>query len=220
MNYQLIKDIIDLSETFEKENVSNIYEADINGFKNWLNKNNSDNTSPNITYEGQELGRSIDSVISTLLVHLGRYAKSYSKAAMVNTVFATQDEFIFLITLKSFGTMTKMDLIKRNVHEKPVGMQIISRLIKNGLVDQINDQVDKRSKLISITEEGLRTLDQHMGEIRKATSIVSGQLSTEEKIQLVQLLTKLDEFHLGIYNLNIGTEKLLNYSFDQLNTKK
>ena len=87
----------------------------------------------------------MESVISTLLVHLNRYAKSYSKSAIHNFVFTTQDEFIFLITLKTFGNMSKMELIKRNVQDKPNGIQIINRFVKQGFINQENDLIDKRS---------------------------------------------------------------------------
>src|SRR5690554_5295977 len=87
-------------------------------------------------WEGKEKGRSPESVINTLIVHMNRYAKSYSKSAIYDSEFSTQEDFIYLINLKAFGAMTKMELIKKNIQEKPVGMQIINRLIENGWVDQ------------------------------------------------------------------------------------
>jgi hypothetical protein len=61
----------------------------------------------------KENGRSPESVISTLLVHMNRYAKTYSKSAIAGSGFNTQEEFIYLINLKAFGSMTKMELIKK-----------------------------------------------------------------------------------------------------------
>lgn len=160
-------------------------------------------------WEGKENGRSPESVISTLIVHMNRFAKSYSKAAIWGSHFSTQEEFIYLITLKSFGQMTKMELIKRNIHEKPVGMAIINRLLKQGWVSQEESELDKRSKVIYITETGLLALEQQMGRIRHATRIVSGDLTNEEKMILINLLTKLSDFHQVIYDKNIAAEQLL-----------
>jgi len=144
-------------------------------------------------------GRSAESVISTLLVHMNRYAKNYSKAAIQFSEFSTQDEFIYLINLKAFGEMTKMELVKKNVHDKPAGMQIINRLIKQGWVMQKTSDLDKRSKIISLTTNGADVLDNQMAHIRKASKMVVGNLTEFEKIQLIYLLEKLEHFHLPIY---------------------
>lgn len=209
MNYGLIKDVLDLVQEFEIEtNNNNHFETSVEGFKNWISTNNNTIVNePN--WEGKENGRSAESVINTLIVHMNRYAKSYSKSAIVGSNFSTQEDFIYLINLKTFGEMSKMDLIKKNVHEKPVGMQIINRLINQGWIEQRNSKTDKRSKVISISETGLQALGNQMDKIRQATSIVTGNLSQNEKMELIRLLNKLDDFHQPIYDRNIDTENLL-----------
>jgi DNA-binding MarR family transcriptional regulator len=209
MNYGLIKDILDLVQEFEIEtNNNNHFETSVDGFKNWISATNTD-VIVEPDWEGKENGRSAESVINTLIVHMNRYAKSYSKSAIVGSDFSTQEDFIYLINLKAFGEMSKMDLIKKNVHEKPVGMQIINRLINQGWIEQRNSKTDKRSKVISISETGLQALGNQMDKIRQATSIVTGNLSQNEKMELIRLLNKLDDFHQPIYDRNIDTEDLL-----------
>src|SRR5690606_2206922 len=150
MKYDILKSVIDLVEEFEIENsLENIYPDDIEGFKRWINvKYNSQGLETEPYWEGKESGRSAESVISTLIVHMNRYAKSYSKSAIYGSDFSSQEDFIYLINLKAFGEMTKMDLIKKNVHEKPAGMQIINRLISQGWVNQTDSEIDKRSKVL------------------------------------------------------------------------
>lgn len=209
MNYKLIKDVLDLLERFETENnIKNDFETTVEGFKSWIVSTNI-NPAVEPNWEGKENGRSAESVINTLIVHMNRYAKSYSKSAIFGSEFSTQEDFIFLINLKAFGEMSKMDLIKKNVQEKPSGMQIINRLIAQGWVEQRNSKVDKRSKVISITKSGLLALENQMDKIRQATSIVTGNLSYNEKMELIRLLNKLDDFHQSIYDKNIDTENLL-----------
>lgn len=217
MNYGLIKDVLDLVQEFEIEtNNNNHFETSIEGFKNWISTNNNTIVNePN--WEGKENGRSAESVINTLIVHMNRYAKSYSKSAIVGSNFSTQEDFIYLINLKAFGEMSKMDLIKKNVHEKPVGMQIINRLINQGWIEQRNSKTDKRSKVISISETGLQALGNQMDKIRQATSIVTGNLSQKEKMELIRLLNKLDDFHQQIYDKNIDTENLLEEAYKNFN---
>ncbi|HMN25718.1 MAG TPA: helix-turn-helix domain-containing protein [Ignavibacteriaceae bacterium] len=209
MNYGLIKDVLDLVQEFEIEtNNNNHFETSVEGFKNWISTNNNTIVNePN--WEGKENGRSAESVINTLIVHMNRYAKSYSKSAIVGSDFSTQEDFIYLINLKTFGEMSKMDLIKINVHKKPVGIQIINRLINQGWIEQRNSKTDKRSKVISISETGLQALGNQMDKIRQATSIVTGNLSQNEKMELIRLLNMLDDFHQPIYDRNIDTENLL-----------
>lgn len=217
MNYQLIKDVIDLIEKFETVIDSKMYSNNIEGFKHWIydieKENHQEVKEP--YWEGKEKGRSPESVINTLVVHMNKFAKTYSKSAIHNSDFSTQEDFIYLINLKAFGAMTKTDLIKKNIQEKPVGMQIINRLIKQGWVQQLDSLTDKRSKIISITEKGSLALDQNMQKIRQATEIVTGNLTQAEKMQLIVLLQKLEDFHHIIYAKNTETSALLDVAYQQ-----
>ncbi|SHG48563.1 DNA-binding transcriptional regulator, MarR family [Chryseobacterium oranimense] len=220
MNYTLIKDFIDLLQEFETEIQAcpDLYPGSIQGFKAWVtDKENADQKErPEEPYwEGKENGRTPESAISTLLVHLNRYAKTYSKSAISNSEFSTQEDFIYLINLKAFGEMTKMALIKKNIHDKPVGMLIIARLLRQGLIEQADSDLDKRSKLIRITERGLLILEKQMEKIRQATNIVAGNLNYREKMELIRILNKLDSFHYPIFSRNIQSDQLINIIYDE-----
>ncbi len=217
MKYQLIKEVIDLMEKFETIADTASYSKDIIGFKRWIYDQERGSYNPyiEVDWEGKENGRSPESEINTLIVHMNRYAKTYSKSAIYDTAFSTQEEFIYLIILRALGTMTKTELIKKNIQEKPVGMQIINRLISQGWIQQNSSLEDKRSKVISITTKGIETLENSMGKIRQATKIVTGNLSDGEKMQLIKLLQKLDRFHQSIYNKNIPSSELVNVAYDQ-----
>ena len=216
MNFQLIKDVVELIEEFEKENLCNS-NASIDDFKSWIVLNHQENITNNPNWVGKENKRSPESVISTLIVHMNRYAKSYSKSAILGSDFSSQEDFIYLINLKAFGEMKKMDLIKKNVHEKPVGMQIINRLIAKDWVHQSSSLTDKRSKVIKITEKGREVLENQMDKIRQATELVAGNLTYDEKMDLIRLLNKLEDFHQSIYEKNIESEYLLKEAFKRIN---
>lgn len=212
MNFTLIKDIIDLIENFELQDSSLHYYKNLNGFKEWIYnemryKKNLVLKEPD--WEGKKNGRSPESVINTLILHMSRYAKTYSKSAIYDSDFSTQEEFIYLINLKYFGPMTKMELIKKNIQDKPTGMQIINRLIQQRWVKQQNSTTDKRSKIIKITLKGLSVLAHQMNKIRRATKIVAGDLTYQEKMELIRLLNKLDRFHHSIFSKNIDSSELL-----------
>ncbi|EKF53891.1 regulatory protein MarR [Galbibacter marinus] len=211
MKYDILKNVINLLEEFEADIfLGRTYPNDIEGFKRWIVDNyKSDEVNNEPNWEGKENGRSPESVINTLIIHMNRYAKSYSKSAIFGSNFSTQEDFIYLINLKAFGEMTKMDLIKKNVHEKPAGMQVINRLIAQGWVKQTDCEIDKRSKVINISNTGLEVLENQMDKIRKATEIVTGDLTRSEKMELIKLLNKLNDFHQPIYDKNIDPEHLL-----------
>ena len=210
-NYDLIKNILELVEDFEFENQDELYDSDIDGFKKWIAdasyRSRAVVSEPD--WVSKEDGRSPESVISTMLVHLSKYAKMYSKSVILDSPFSTQEEFIYLINLKAYGALSKMELIRMNIQDKPTGMQIINRLIKHGWVIQTDSELDKRSKLIEISAEGLETLQKHMVKIKQATQIVSGDLSLNEKLELIRLLGKLTHFHQEVYSKNIHSSDLL-----------
>jgi DNA-binding MarR family transcriptional regulator len=216
MNYHLIKELIQCVEEFDTTASSQAYSKDLAGFKKWIctseSAKNGDLEEPE--WEGKEDGRTPESLISTLLVHMNRYAKSYSKSAIHDSPFSSQEDFIYLINLKAFGAMSKMDLIKKNIQEKPTGMLIINRLIEQGWVIQSDSLADRRSKIITITEKGLFDLEKVMNKIRHATEIVSGNLTYQEKIKLIKLLQKLDNFHNPIYTSHIGPAELVDTAYN------
>lgn len=223
MNFKTLNDVIRLLESFDSENTNDQYSNNISGFKKWIVDNeirNNDMVIEEPDWEGKKSGRTAESFIATLLIRLNRYAKLYSESAIYDSEFSTQEDFIYLINLKSFGEMTKTELIKRNIHEKSAGVLIINRLIKQGWVVQKDSDIDKRSKVLTITSDGLDTLDKQMEKIRNATNIISGKLSYNEKIQLINILNKLDQYHNPIYQKNIDSSILLDqvikeYSFGE-----
>ncbi len=217
MNYELIKDVLDLVQAFEGRNADAAgYEDTINGFRRWIAAGFTDEApQPAPDWEGKDSGRSPESVISTLLLHMSRYAKAYSRAAMQGSDFTAQEDFIYLITLKTFGAMTKMALIKKNVQEKPAGIQIINRLIVAGWAEQTDSETDRRSKVIQITPKGLAALEAQMDNIRQASRAVTGNLSPDEQTILIRLLIKLEDFHNPIYCKNLSPEMLLEHALQQ-----
>lgn len=217
MNTEFLKQIIDLCSEFE-DSASGQYPMNINGFKKWIVDNTgSDNIQTEPEWEGKVTGRSPESIIASNIVHMNRFGKNYFKSAIAGSEFSTPDEVIYMITLKYNPPITKMDLIKKNVHEKPAGIQIINRLIAKGWVQQNNSETDKRSKVLNITPKGLVTLDNLFNKIRQATTIVSGDLTHNEKMELIRLLNKLHDFHLPIYLKNVEPEGLLDAVWIDMN---
>jgi DNA-binding MarR family transcriptional regulator len=150
-------------------------------------------------YEEVENGNKIETEISILIVNMYRYARVYSKKALENTPLQTVDEFGYLATLLTYNCLKKTELIAKNIHEKPTGMEIIKRLLQNGLIDQFDDEQDKRSKLVRLNDKGKYLLYSIFDKMGKVSDIVTGDLERDEKIQLLYFLKKLDRFHHHIF---------------------
>jgi len=137
--------------------------------------------------------------ISILIVLMNRYAKWYIKKVLKDSRLQTPDEFSFLITLMTYDSLSKIDLINKMVMEKTSGTEVIRRLAKRGMIVETADQNDKRSIRVSISKTGREEILKILPQMSKVTEIVVGNLSTEEINTLSYLLKKLDYFHNDIY---------------------
>lgn len=146
------------------------------------------------TYKGP------DNDISILIVFMFRYAKSYIKKALKESIIQTADEFSYLITLMTYESLTKTELIGKLVMEKTSGVEIIKRLLKQELLTEFEDPEDKRSVRVAISTKGKIELAKILPEMDKVTKLVSGNLTANEKNTLAYLLKKLDHFHNEIYH--------------------
>ncbi len=207
MNYELLKEIVINLERFEQEN--EFKNGSLHDFGQWLSKQQvTDYESTNemmpsasalVPDEIKASAELPEVIIAKLLTYLSRYLKIYFKKGLEGTLLTTSDDFTYLAILLNKGNLTKTELILLNAHEKTSGMEVIKRLLNNGLIEQYNDESDKRSKRIILTELGKGVLFQSFEAMGKVGKIGTGHLTEPEKYQLMNLLKKLDNFHNDIY---------------------
>ncbi|EOR96199.1 putative transcriptional regulator, MarR family [Arcticibacter svalbardensis MN12-7] len=196
MSYILLQKLITQVEEFEIENKETLKSDDLQVFVSWLYiKLAKEESIIEPVWQGKEEGRTADSILNSLLLHLSRYAKHYSKMAILESPFRTIDEVIFLLNLLHSGPMGKVQLVDRNVLDKTTGIQIINRLLQQKFVEEYINEQDRRGKIIRITQVGSTALNEVMAKVRKASHIVSGNISETEKFELITLLQKLDSHH-------------------------
>lgn len=140
-----------------------------------------------------------NSDISILITLMFRYAKGYIKKALHESPIQTADEFAFLITLVTFHSLTKTELITKQVMEKTSGVEVIKRLVAQGMIAEFADDADKRSVRVAITDKGRMELMRVLPEMGKVSKIVVGNLTPTEINTLGYLLKKLDFFHNDIF---------------------
>lgn len=199
MDLDLLTDIIEAYKSYQLSAGAN-QKSSIADFSNWLNEQAYQKRKP----ENLALSDSIDYStleveISTLVISLTRYSRLLIKKGLINFPQLVSEDFTYLYTLMDVESMTKIQLIEKNVHEKPTGLEVIKRLIKHGLVDERNDETDKRSKRVFLTDKGRALFFATIEQMNKVALIISGNLTQPEKEQLHTLLKKLDNFHNPIY---------------------
>lgn len=170
-------------------------------FAYWIldkSKNKTD-VRANIFESNQLLENGIEEEISRLLILMYRYAKSHLKVYLSNYHEINQEDFTYLYALKRSGSLTKTELVEMNVHDKTTGLEIVRRLVKNNLIEEVVNQNDKRSKKLIITQRGEELIPIIKETTRKIAKLIAGKLSEEEKINFYQVLKKLDNFHYPIY---------------------
>ncbi|MBL7789084.1 MAG: MarR family transcriptional regulator [Chitinophagales bacterium] len=141
----------------------------------------------------------IEEEISRLLVLMYRYAKGHLKTYLAEFSELNQEDFTYLYALKRAGSLTKTQLIERNVHDRTTGLEVIRRLVKNGLIHEHEDEHDKRSVRIELTKKGEMAFIEIKSITRKVAKLITGKLTAKEKQKMYELLKKLDVFHQPLY---------------------
>lgn len=205
MNFELLEQIIKALKEFDS--TENQGKASFDDFVQWLQYWNSQDSINSNHPNKKEWQNSIEVGISRLLVHLYRYARIHIRNSMIGFPELIHEDFTYLYSLIRFGSLTKTQLIEKNIHEKPTGQEIIKRLIHHGLILEENDLTDRRSKRLTVTRKGRETYFQTQEITSNVAKVITGKLTLNEKQNLFYLLKKLDHFHNPIF-LNRETRDL------------
>ena len=133
--------------------------------------------------------------IARRLSLLQRYSKSYIKRALLaSDLLQSEEEYSYLVSLMS-GPLTKTTLNTLNAIEKTSGAEIIRRLVVKGLAEEMPDERDRRSVLVSITTLGRAELSKVFPQLRTAAMLLSQSLQPEQRAMLDLLLDHLCTTH-------------------------
>lgn len=201
----ILKELIDYLSLYEQETSTTGSEVNFTDFLGFLNSHHVSQNVKISELKGELPAEEFaeregpDTDISILIVLLFRYAKGYIKKALKESKINTADEFSFLITLMAYQSLSKTELIVKQVMEKTSGTEIINRLLKLGLVEQYNDDIDKRSVRVKITLTGRMELVKVLPQMNNVSKVVVGNLNETEKGMLAYMLRKLEHYHNDIF---------------------
>lgn len=211
MDLDLLTNIIESYKTYQLS-AGTPKNSSLKDFAAWVTEQETDKVPTKLSSEGEAYrGYELEISISSLLICLNRYSRLLVKKGFEDFPQLVSEDFTYLYTLMEVESMTKIQLIEKNVHEKPTGLEVIKRLLKHGLVNERNDEHDKRSKRVFLTEKGKALFFATIQQMNKVALIVTGDLTHPEKKQLFALLKKLEQFHHPIYlsNKEISIDELV-----------
>lgn len=211
MNLKLITELLIEVENFSNSEGYNS-NASVENFRQFLNQKAYEREKPeNISSKNNLEVFEMENEIAKQVILLGRYSKNLIRKSMENHHDLANEDFTYLFRMMDYESLTKMQLIEKNAHEKQTGIEIIKRLVKNGLFIEFPDENDKRSVRISVTEKGRKVFKESMRDVTVVSKIMCGKLSDKEKGNLLDYLKKLNTFHHTVYtNFKAeNTEKIL-----------
>ncbi|GLZ19104.1 MarR family winged helix-turn-helix transcriptional regulator [Burkholderia plantarii] len=97
-----------------------------------------------------------------------------------------------LSLLKAAGALSQAELARRMQVEQPSMAQLLNRMERDGLVCRVADPGDKRSRLISLTEDADRKLPEGKAVLDEASRIALDGFSDDERRQLAGLLARVN----------------------------
>jgi hypothetical protein len=146
-------------------------------------------------HESDDYGMSVQSQMAVLLLRMSKFATHYSKKALKHSVLNNTEDWFYLTGLIDGRAPKKSEYIHEMLSEFPTGIEIINRLLKLGMLEEIPDPADKRSKRIKITNSGSALLYSTLPKMIKIGDMAFARLDTIEKSILLKMLKKLETFH-------------------------
>jgi DNA-binding MarR family transcriptional regulator len=200
--FELLKTLINQLDLYYLNNEN---EKNLDSFITWANmqidfskQNDSLNSSKKFGDADENLNISlsdIDNGIAILNGLMYRYGRMYSKVALEHSTSLSIEEFSFLATLSSFSECTKTELINAMIFEKSTGIEIIKRLVLANLASEEINPIDKRSRLLKITQQGSQVLYASFSQMEIVSKEITSVLELHEKKALHYILIKLEKYH-------------------------
>lgn len=137
-------------------------------------------------------------IAAYMIVRLYKAFRFYVKPILHQYSLAGVDDFFFLATLLWKSHINKKMLCHLNMTDIPTGIDIIKRLVAQGLVAEVDNDLDKRQKLLHITPQGAQVAYEVFGATQQLPKIL-GDLNAQQGIEVLRQLDHLNHLHTQIY---------------------
>lgn len=137
----------------------------------------------------------LNGLLGKLMGRISQYDHLYTKKALSELGLNNVDDMMYLHMIQHLKSPRKTELINEMLSEFPSGIEIIRRLLRLSLIEEFPDEADKRATRVRLTQTGEQLLLASYGLLHQAGEMMYDLLSEPEKLLLVHLLGRLDQFH-------------------------
>lgn len=197
MQTAFLRELLDLLDAFEREG-GDTNQLDRESFASWLitfRRGSAKKQS-----RQPEAGPRLNGLIAMYLNFMGRYAQFYGRRVFRDSEIYSDDDWGIFVSLFPDRQMKKTEVLRGCIMEKSSGNEVLKRLLKQGLIQEIPHPEDRRSKLVMLTDAGRAAFMSVRNGIERLSDVVVADLTEEEKATLLHLLTKLHLFHKPIFD--------------------
>ena len=206
--YEFLKQLIDLYEEYEQEEKH----LDILGFAQWTINRLEEEPDLNKRLARWQQEIEIPSSFGNdlndkarfleLVSRIARYHEFYTRKALYESIVNTRLELLFLRTIDNMERARKTDLINAYHLEYTTGMDTIRRLKNNGLLYEVQDDVDKRVKLLELTAKGKEVLVLSTKRFNDENTMFFAATSENKWKKAMPVLIELDSLHSHVYQIH------------------
>lgn len=133
-----------------------------------------------------------DGLLMKVIGRIHKIHTLYAYRALEGTPLTQIEEFSLLASIRILKNPRKSDVIYSNLLELSSGIDILNRLKKKGLVREITDKEDKRSKRMSLTSAGEKAMEQSLRRVLKVAKMMLYDMPEDDKQLCIQLLKNVE----------------------------
>lgn len=183
-------------EVFDKENE----EGSLADFCRWYLQQQA---APNLPNFPVNMGFSMATIenmqVGVLLGRIELLLQFYARKAMQHLPIKNFEEFRYLGMLFFMGEVRKSELIYHSLLDFSTGTHLINRLIKNGWVEETEDNTDGRAKIVKLSATGMQIQEELRPQIMLIFEMLFGNISSEDKNLIIKALSDIDTLHSGFF---------------------
>jgi len=163
-----------------------------------------------IPLEGGDIPWHPSGVLLKLMGRISKLNSIFAARALEGTGIDQLEEFGMLLTVRRLANARKTDIIYANIFELSSGTDMLNRLRNKGFVKELEDREDKRSKRVSLTEDGEKAIDICAKRMMKCAGMMLADMDEEDVALCGQLLKHVEIKFAALWQQHKGE------SFDEI----
>jgi DNA-binding MarR family transcriptional regulator len=143
-----------------------------------------------------------DAPLAGLINQLNAIHVIYAKALLKEVPGIELEWFYFMKEIDQQKEARKSDVVSAVFFEQSTGIDIINRIKKAGLIQERNDPMDKRARLVKLSPQGEKILLNLHDLLSKADHMLYQDLAGPNKKMLINILSDTEKKHSTLISEN------------------